>query len=312
MDATPSLVTALRETQADAFILDGCGDYSTPHILTAAQIAARAGKPFILLGDCGVQSQYLLQCHGGEALEEMLKKPVRTPAKAPQAPRVLQELRTPRQAPEGLPYRVKPLGAGVGGAHLVTVGGSQARIGCTTQCLQLYHYFHALGFAPAIMVTEDHLARLRSVLENRRTDTGVVFLEEVPFLPVSVGMQPPYDLFLEDCGVLEKDKLKDFLDGEMRVVVAGSKPWEIQRTMAAMRMLKGHSALAVLLSFSSNSDVKQLREALKMQEEILLAPWQPSPFISGDLRPYDRGLRHAVERIFSKNEREEQFDHAFS
>lgn len=285
---TPSLTRAVRDPEADAFVLDqrDGAAYSLPHILSAARTAAFAGKPFILLGQCSTPHNSALRVteDPGE-LPALLEMPIQEQVSAVfTAPA--------REASKDHPYQVhRPrLLRRRKTALRISVAGSQSRIGTTTQCLQLYHYVSSLGGCePAIMASRESIDNLSSAMGGQEAGNHVICLEKIPFL---TDTQEPFDLYIRDCGLL-REHLKEALEGDLVLLVAGSKPWEIRHTAEALALLRETKRMAVIFSFSTEAVVKEFGDMI-----ALPAPWQPDPLQKGDMEPYDRALWPILEPFF--------------
>lgn len=295
---TPSLTRAVRDPEADAFVLDqrtGC-TYSLPHILSAARTAAFAGKPFILLGQCSTPHNSALRVteDPGE-LPALLEMPMKERVSA--SPE--QVFTAPaREASKDRPYQVhrpRLLHRHNNTILRVAVVGSQSRIGTTTQCLQLYHYFSALGCCdPAIMASKAAIDELASVMSGEEAGNHVIFFEKIPFL---TDMQEPFDLYIQDCGLLTQESLAEVLNGDLVFLVAGSKPWEIRNTAEALALLREKQKLAVIFSYSTESVVNEFLAGVG-DLTALTAPWQPELLQQGDMEPYDKALWPMLEPMF--------------
>lgn len=170
---------------------------------------------------------------------------------------------------------------------MLGVMGSQPRIGCTTQAVGLWHYCKALGFDPAVVSASEQIAQIASVMNCKEIEGGYQ-VEGVPFV---ADTALAYDCYILDIGtgsITEALRVTDYL-----VLVAGSKPWELQHTAAALRASKGKD-MGILLSFTSQKDAESLQPLFGSQTAEV-APWMPElwdPTIEA-LLIYDALLRPA-------------------
>lgn len=271
---TPSLVAvALTLTEQkdvfDAVLLDCRQEcpYSMPHILSASSFLRAKGIRLCLLGG-SLQLKtdaWLLHCDGTAASAvAMLKE--------------LPHRQTP-QAPEKAdkPPAIAPMQKRQGTLLMLDVLGSQPRIGCTTQCLQLYHYFTALGFSPAIVTTQAQADVLRRLMGGAQAGDTLI-MEGVPFV---TSAQSGFDCFLRDGGCIDAGKAAQARNADFCVLVAGVKPWEISHTANALTLLRDVSQLLLVASFGDGRAEETLQALLQKAGRIcpaLAAPWQPDPF----------------------------------
>lgn len=174
---------------------------------------------------------------------------------------------------------------------LIDVIGSQPRIGCTTQAIALWHYFHALGADPAVVMEESQLRQLSSTMQIQKKLDGGCVIEGIPFV---TDTQRSHDCYIRDLGCTQVSHS----DADAVVLVAGVKPWELAYTMQAMRSLKHPHKIAVL-SFTDASEVQKLQILFKScQFPAAAAEYTPNPwaFAAQALLIYDTLLRPILEQ----------------
>lgn len=197
-------------------------------------------------------------------------------------------------------FSIAPLAVPPGKILFLGVVGSQHRIGCTTQAVGLWHYCKALGFDAAIVSSREQIAAIAGPMRSQEIQSGYK-IEGIPFV-ADTALQ--YDCYILDIG---PGSIPDALRAtDCLVLVAGSKPWELQHTAAALRAAKGKE-LPILLSFSSEADASGLRP-LFGQQRVAVVPWMPELWHPSEsaLAIYDNLLRPFLENIFARNDL--QFD----
>ena len=195
---------------------------------------------------------------------------------------------------------VRPLSIPPGKILFLGVVGSQHRIGCTTQAVGLWHYCKSLGFDAAVVASKEQIAQIAGPMRCEEIETGYR-VEGVPFV-ASTALA--YDCYILDFGpgsISSAQKSTDCL-----VLVAGSKPWELQHTAAALHSAKG-AELPVLLSFSSEADANSLRP-LFGQQSVAVVPWMPELWHpeGAVLEIYDKLLRPVLERVLFSPDRQNE------
>ena len=292
----PSLFSLRNEKDYDMVLLD-CRDHcpwSLPHILSAA--AELEPVRLCLLAGPALQQRLQGKLTVAERVEDILAA-----LQAPQqgetaAPEQLQDqwksapkqAQTPLRLPEGV-------------SLVVDVVGSQPRMGVTTQCFQLWHFFTALGRKAAIVLPGRELLALSQVLEHRPIRDGIL-VEDVPLVSV---LSRRYDCFIRDRGCVEAVETESLRDSDLCLLVAGTKPWEILDTARALDLLGALPQLAVILSFCG-AEARPLLRRMGCKAPVLSAPWQPEPFFPAGTELYNELLPLLEQQFSNSNEMEAQ------
>lgn len=269
--------------------------WSASHVLAAAKHLEQRGAT-VLLGDgiltlqCGTIS-LIKTAASAEQIPDLLQRPLK-PAAGGRSSSFSDK---PVPATDTAPLQVKPKVRQMlippGKILMLGVIGSQPRIGCTTQAIGLWHYCKALGFDPAIIAASDQIAQLANVMECTQIDGGYK-IDGIPFVS-SAALA--YDCYVLDIGagsIQEAKKMTDCL-----VLVAGSKPWELQHTAAALRAAQGQG-LHILLSYTSQKEAENL-QPLFGGLTCAVAPNMTEPWLPclEAMLVYDTLLRPALERL---------------
>lgn len=308
-DEVPSL-TALLFDHPEIFALviqdSSTSVWSASHVLAAAKHLERNG-PTILLGEgklaqqCGNATLIHVTQRVKQLPDILRRKPKATPGGRGITDTKTEKL-TPNLAPveQSPPLQVKPqirpIRIPPGKILMLGVIGSQHRIGCTTQAIGLWHYCKALGFDPAVVSTAEQISQIAGVMNCKEIDGGYL-IEGVPFV---ADTALAYDCYILDIGagsIPEAKKLTDYL-----VLVAGSKPWELQHTAAALRAAQGRG-MGVLLSFTSQKDANTL-QPLFGGLSAAVVPWMTElwqPCLEAML-VYDALLRPVLEQIMARDD----------
>lgn len=152
---------------------------------------------------------------------------------------------SPKIGMKGHPKReirtVSPLTIPQGTILLLAVYASQARIGCTTQSIGLWHYVRALGFSPAVVGDAERIKDIAKLMNGKEITDGFL-IEGVPMV-YSTNLS--YDCYILDLGA--NPKPENLASADIRVLVAGSKPWEMPSTIDALK----RSTPPVILSYTT-------------------------------------------------------------
>lgn len=298
-ERVPSLTGLLLERPeiSDIVLTEGVQkNWSMGHILAAAKQLQGRGR-LVLMGAGGQLPALLCAAEDPEALLALLKKPVKPGGSGTaggKGPRISREGFS--GLPEPPKMEIRPLSVPPGKMLILGMAGSQRRIGCTTQAVGLWHYCKALGFDPAVVMGRETLARLAAPMDGQEIPGGYR-IEGVPFV-ADTALR--YDCYILDIGVGDIREARKSVD--CLVLVAGSKPWELPDTAAALRAA-GNGELVVLLSFSCRADGEALAP-LFGRRAVAVLPWmprlwQPSP---AAMAIYDKLLRPVLERALAREE----------
>lgn len=304
---TPSLTALLFDhPEISALVIqdDSAALWSASHVLAAAKHLERKG-PTILLGSGKLTAQcgtvpLVKVTERIDDIPELLRRPLKGAAGGHGIAGI--EKLTPvlasvsQSAPLTVKPKLRPLGISPGSIVMLGVVGSQPRIGCTTQAIGLWHYCKALGLDPAIVAASDQIAQLASVMECKQIEEGCV-IEGIPFVS-STALA--YDCYILDIGagsIPEAKKMTDSL-----ILVAGSKPWELEHTARALRAAKGRD-VHVLLSFTGQKDAENLKP-LFGSLSYAPVPYMTEPWKAcfEALLVYDTLLRPALERLMAQEQ----------
>lgn len=272
---TPSLTAlAMQEVDRktlDSVVLDCRGEcpYSDAHILSAQSFFQIAGVKFYVIckDKTFPQSSGIFLCDTPEAVIRQLQdKPA-------------HQERTPE--PSSKPVPLRPIS--------VSVMGSQSRIGCTTQALQLWHYFSSLHYKPVVIFDANRLEQLKATDDDVKVTREATFIEGIPFLSADMDTGA-FNCMIRDWGVIDDHKGAAAADADLCVMVAGVKPWEFTDSAAAISRLSKDARLIVVVSFGNGQksiqDMGAILKQLKRSCLSLLAGYAPDPFQPGQMDSY--------------------------
>ena len=299
-DLVPSLTGLLLEHPdiTDLVIQDTTpAPWSGAHIMSTAKYLLDKGSTVILgcraiAGQCAA-CPVITITEEIDALPELLRKAKKGNKSHPSGGTVLPHIEEKNE-----PKRVHPDPLLIPRGMVIYIGlvGSQPRVGCTTQAISLWHYCKALGFSPAITASPVQIASIAGVMESTPIEQGHM-IEGIPFVEDTALA---YDCYIMDLGIQPDEVLLELAD--LTVLVAGSKPWELLSTTAALRALAPQKP-CILLSFSTDRDVSVLQPLFDGQPGAAAAwvpdLWKPS---AAAFSCFEKMLRPQIERVITKNE----------
>lgn len=271
--------------------------WSMGHILAAAKQLEGRGR-LVLMGTDKAPYAMIHVAAGKEDLLRTLKSSAK-PATSDTGGRTFLRADTPPVTPSTTPPeapKISPMEIPPSKMLLLGIVGSQQRIGCTTQAISLWHYCKALGFDPAIVSSPEQLAAIAAPMQKEEIPGGYC-IEGIPFV---TNTTYAYDCYILDVGVGNIQEVQNYADHT--ILVAGSKPWELQHTAAALRALRGKE-LSVLLSFCSEKDAKSLQPLFGSITPAVM-PWTPelwTPCLAA-MAILDTLLRSIITQILNREE----------
>lgn len=285
-EVIPSLTALLMDQGQITHLImlpETAENWSLGHILAAAKILRSKRGALIYFGTDKTPAAMITPAKDLPALQKLLQ--------AAQEDQRLPAYATPARNKEI--QAIRPLGRIPNDLVLtLAVCGTQQRIGCTTQAIQLWHYCKTLGFAPAVVVAPDQLKLLKELMSGAETPAGVQ-IEGVLFTDQKDG---PYDCNILDMGPLETQKADPECD--WLLLVAGVKPWELPYTALAAQRLENWSHASVVYSFAGSNDVAELRSLFPKLRQAAAAwvpdMWKPQIVMQAK---HDKLLRHPLEAL---------------
>ncbi|SHK75453.1 serine/threonine protein kinase [Anaerocolumna jejuensis DSM 15929] len=172
----------------------------------------------------------------------------------------------------------------------VAIAGVQSRIGVTHLALLLAGYLNSKG-VKCLYMEKNPTGHLRAILNSRKGELradGIWHLKEGFFLPFSQLSTTPltegFQIILYDFGTAFQEGRDEFNKADIRLLVAGTKDWEVESWKEAEDNLKPGSS-KILLNFLSG---KQFRDFCREEKDnpyyrqyncrYYRIPYEPDPF----------------------------------
>lgn len=156
----------------------------------------------------------------------------------------------------------------------IGVAGSQPRTGVTTQAFSMYHALAFLGFSPCIVdVNQSFIESLLMLYEDEAERKGsVITIQGMDFSPdIQVGTG--HNIFIYDLGELDDNNAGIFRVCDLRILCAGTKPWELP-VFAAKENVYGQDIDMMLFSFASERE-QNIIDELGLAYTVAYVPWNP-------------------------------------
>lgn len=181
--------------------------------------------------------------------------------------------------------------------QIVTVGicGTQRRAGTTHQALMLCSFAAAQGLRAAYMESNAHnMTGYVREYYNTNTNQGVgltqfsgIDLFSGYSLPVVLALG--YDLYVFDYGIVEEVNEKDFLTNDIKVIVGGTKAWELPFYASLFQRYAAYPDLHFIMSFTPPDETEEIL--------ALMGRYSATTYFSGySPSPWECGVNDAIYR----------------
>lgn len=165
----------------------------------------------------------------------------------------------------------------------IAVAGTQAHIGTTTQALLLCKFFNERGLK-ACYVCANNSKDIEELRENagKEITNGMFQYNGIDIYDKNEkisAMSYGYDVYIYDYGILTNDNLELFIKNDKRIIVGGSKLWEISKIFMAIAKLKELEDVYFIISHCPVEDKNALSTNMnKYKKNTFFSEYAPSPF----------------------------------
>ncbi len=172
------------------------------------------------------------------------------------------------------------------GRMKIAFAGTQERIGTTTQAISYAKYLQFIGYKVCYIEANHsgHIGEIESLYPLEAEDKA---LKMVTFngldlysdmFQISKIQGKDYEVYIYDFGVLEEHNRFAFLGSDLKLLVTGSKPWELNTIGTYLSMLKEED-IKYLFSFTDRGIREQLRTDMTgKKEDVFFTEWHPDMF----------------------------------
>ena len=143
----------------------------------------------------------------------------------------------------------------------VGIAGTENHIGTTHNALLITKFLKSIGFKVCYLETteEPKIFTLKenptSMFNDRKNQLQFMGINMYSGYDLSVVMSSKYDFYVFDLGVLSGKNKASFLMRDIKILVSGSKLWELPKLENAKEML-GSNTVNILLNFSETEYVE--------------------------------------------------------
>lgn len=165
----------------------------------------------------------------------------------------------------------------------VAIAGTQTHIGTTTQAMLLCNFFNERGLK-ACYVCANNTADIEELRLNlgKEQNNGMfqycgidIYDKNEKISAMAYG----YDVYVYDYGVLTNDNLDLFIKNDKRIIVGGSKLWEIKNIFLSFMKLEELEDVFYILSHCPSDDKNTLTSNMgKYRKKTFFSEYAPNPF----------------------------------
>lgn len=182
----------------------------------------------------------------------------------------------------------------------VAVAGTQKHIGATTQAFLLCKFFNERGLK-ACYVCANNSSDIEELRENagKELNNGMFQYNGVDIYDKNEkisAMSYGYDVYIYDYGILTNENLDSFIKNDKRIIVGGSKLWEISNIFIAIAKLKELEDVHFIISFCPIEDKNALSSNMnKYKKNTYFSEYAPNPFEMKNSEIYQSIFKDNVE-----------------
>lgn len=168
----------------------------------------------------------------------------------------------------------------------IGVCGAQTRIGTTMQAIQLVKYFQSIGIKACYIEANgsDHIQSIPTLYEVQEQDRklGKIRFENMDFFydlsQISEVLSLNYAVYVYDFGVLSEQNIYPYLEKDLKILVCGTLPWEMDSTNKSIGQLEDKE-IQYIFNFTCKSIRNDLRKfMLEKSKDSYFSEWIPNIF----------------------------------
>lgn len=176
--------------------------------------------------------------------------------------------------------------------RLIGLAGVEGNIGVTHNTIVLANYFRKQGFMVALVEMN-----MTGAFEKIRTDFGEKMFQEGYFTLNGVDfyenfnseklpsvMEHSYNIILLDFGAFQECDRTEFTRCEDRIIIAGSKSWELEETNKIFSLVSKEALMEYIFCFNltAEADFQGIRDGMGEIKNVHFLNYTVDPFSSFD------------------------------
>ena len=162
----------------------------------------------------------------------------------------------------------------------IAVAGAQSRIGTTTQAFQIVKYLSSKGFKAAYLEfnSTDYLKRMKKLFSLSESDFSFEGINLYSKEQINEVIKE-FDYIVYDYGCITSQTFNQysFLERNIRIIVCGAKPGEIEYSTQALGLFQKYNNIIYLFNFVAQSDETDIRAQMG-NHKTFFSPLIPDMF----------------------------------
>lgn len=165
----------------------------------------------------------------------------------------------------------------------IAIAGTQNRIGTTHLAILITSYLSKKGWNSLYIEKNNtnHVFSLIGRYADIKSHNGISTIFGCNLLPncdVELPYADAYQVVIKDYGCLHDDNIQEYAKSDIKLIVAGSKEWELDKTEEVLKVLNSYPGIKYLFNFTEG---KKFREIMKSMEKLpcYRIPYLPNPFV---------------------------------
>jgi len=166
----------------------------------------------------------------------------------------------------------------------IGIAGTESRIGTTTQSLLICSFFNAMNIKACYISADnketvktiENYAELDSRNETMITYKGIdIYKKSASVEAINFG----YAFYIYDFGELNDENLDNFISKDIKIIVSGSKMWEVDNLFDMIDKLQKLKEISYLINFTAQEEQKAFLSNMRQYEKTTYFPeYTPNPF----------------------------------
>ena len=172
----------------------------------------------------------------------------------------------------------------------IAICSAQPHSGATHAAIQITKFLTDIGFKAAYLEAQESgtIMYLKSLYPQSCNFNERKKLLQCFGIPIYSGFQisevmaQDYDFYIFDFGYLSKEILTSFLTKDIKILVAGSKAWELTELAKAVSFIGSKNNVNILLNFAIEADKGKILDFMEdLRASTYFSDYSPNPFQSG-------------------------------
>lgn len=165
----------------------------------------------------------------------------------------------------------------------VAIAGTQEHIGATTQALLLCKFFNDRGLK-ACYICANNSEDIKELQDNlgKTLTNGMFQYKDIDIYDKNekiTAMAYGYDVYIYDYGVLNTNNLELFINNDKRIIVGGSKLWEIKNIFFTFTELKDLEDVYYIITHCPIEEKNTVTSNMgKFKKKTYFSEYAPNPF----------------------------------